>query len=215
MDIKGIILDMDGTMLDTEPLSFYGWEKAVNDIGLTLSQEFMFGCVGLPSAEICRNFLDHFGNDFDFVGFRERSQAHVKGVVEKSGVPLKPGLFELLDFIKEKNLKCAVATSTGRQRAMYLMDKVDISRYFDVIICGDSIKHGKPNPDIYLKTAEALGHSAEQCMAVEDSKNGILAAARANTYAVLIPDLIIPDNEMLSVATSKVESLFDVIELLK
>lgn len=214
MKIQGVIFDMDGTMFDTERISCLGWEAADREFGLHTPRSFMLSCMGLPSEAIRQKVLDRLGADFDYTRFRERKIAHMVAYTEKHGIPLKPGLEEILAEIKKNGQKCAVATSTSRERAMYHIEKSGLLPYFSVILCGDQIAHGKPHPDIYLRAAALLGVSPAGCMALEDSKNGILSAHRAGMFAVLIPDMIEPDAEMRAAADVVLPSLAEAIPYL-
>lgn len=214
MNYKAVIFDMDGTIFDTEPISCLSWHQAEKDLGFETPHEFILTCMGLPSEEIGKKLIALHGDSFDYELFREKKIAYADIYLKEHGVPLKPGLEELLKAIKKAGMKCAVATSTSRNRAMYHIDESGFTPYFSVIICGDQIENGKPNPDIYLKAAELLGVKPEDCIAVEDSRNGIFAAHNANMFSVLIPDMVPPDAEMLNAADVVLDSLTDVIEYL-
>ena len=215
MRIKGAIFDMDGTMFDSEQLSVLGWTKASEEMGFEIPMDFMLSCMGLPANVIAQMFVERYGKDFDYQNFRDRKITHMTAVIERDGVPVKPGLFELLDHLHAKQIPCAVATSTSEERAMYMLNTAGVKGYFQAIICGDMIENGKPAPDIYLKAAEALALDPADCMALEDSRNGIISASRAGMKAVLIPDMIPADDEMRAAAYAMVESLHDVVAMVE
>ncbi len=205
----GFIFDMDGTMFDTEQISLDAMDVVAEEFGIRLSMEFKLGLLGLPSEAIAERFYDAFGREFDFDGFRQRKIQVQDAVIEETGVPIKAGLTEILEYGKNHGIRMAVATSTSRKRAMSLLEEAGVIDYFQCVICGDSIQNGKPHPEIFLTAASSLGIAPERCIAFEDSRNGILAAHRANMFAVLIPDKIAPDQEMKAAADLLCNSLVD------
>ncbi len=134
--------------------------------------------------------------------------------IERNGMPYKSGLFELLDYLQTNNYKITVATSTESAKVKYYFDKSGLNEYIDKIVCGDMVKKGKPEPDIYLKASELLGLAPADCLALEDSPNGILSAHRAGIRPVMIPDLIEPDDALRKIIFAEVPTLSHVIELL-
>ena len=130
------------------------------------------------------------------------------------GTPLKPGLIELLSYLKENNYKIAVATSSNKEVALNHFKRANITEYFEVIVCGDMIENSKPAPDIYLKACELLDVIPSECLAIEDSPNGIRSAFSAELKPVMIPDLIQPAEEILEMVHSKLANLNEVIHLL-
>lgn len=212
--IKGVLFDMDGTMFDTETMSIYGWEAAAEKYGISITRDFMIGCMGLVTDAIRERFYDKYGRNFDYDAFRSDKLKIMEDVINKSGVPHKKGLTELLDYLKANGIKCAVATSTSHDRAMLNIERGKVLEYFDEIISGDMVEHGKPAPDIYILTAERLGLSPQECMVLEDSKNGIISAHLSGSAAVLIPDIIPIDEDMTAAADYMCDDLSQVIDLI-
>ncbi|MBR5153077.1 MAG: HAD family phosphatase [Clostridia bacterium] len=211
----GFVFDMDGTLFDTETISLDAMDTVASEFGMSLPEEFKLGLLGLPSEEIKQRFLSTFGDDFDYARFRSRKIEVQDAAVEKDGVPLKPGLTEILEYGRAQGISMAVATSTSRYRAINLLTKAGVVPYFQYILCGDEIKNGKPHPEIFMTAAEKLGLMPEECIAFEDSRNGIISAHRAGMFAILIPDKIEPDREMADAADLVCDSLFDAVEYIK
>lgn len=215
MKLKGLIFDMDGTMFDTEVISVSAMEHAAELYGIQLPRETMLGFMGLPGTEIRRQYLELFGDDFDYSGYRRKKIGYQDAVIDRDGVPVKPGLCALLEFARRRGLRCAVATSTNRDRAEDLIRRAGVRVYFDAVICGEDVEHGKPAPDIFCLAAETLGLAPEACAGIEDSRNGILAARRAGLFTILVPDLIPADDDMLKAADLRADSLADVLNFLR
>lgn len=215
MDIKGIVFDMDGTMFDTELISLEAMKLTAERYGIRLNRETMLGFIGLSGSEIKRRFLKIIGSDFDYDSYRLDKIIFQDNVIAENGVPIKPGLLELLNYAREKNILCAVATSTSRDRADALIKRAGIFDYFSAIVYGDDIVCGKPAPDIFILAAEKLGLPPSQCMGIEDSKNGILAVQKSGMLSVLIPDVIKPDDTMKNAASLLYDNLFEVKKYLE
>jgi len=213
--IKGIVFDMDGLMFDTERLSVDAWVRAGAEAGYAVSEALVAGTVGLDIKHTKRIFAERFGEDFDFDALRSVKLGYVDDFIEKHGMPVKPGLHELLRYLRSNRYKIALATSTAAARVAYYFEKTGLSEFFDGVVCGDSVQNGKPAPDIFLKAGELLGLPPAACLVLEDSPAGILAAHRAGMKPVLIPDLAEPDEEIRRLSFAQLPSLADVIPLLE
>ena len=213
--MKGILFDMDGTMFDTEVISVEAMQQVAKRYGVSVEYNAALEFLGLPREEIQRRFLKKFGQEFDYAGYRLDKIAYQNAIIKEKGVPIKPGLQELLQYAKENEILCGVATSTSRERTEDLLSRAGVENYFSVVVCGEDIEKGKPNPDIFLYTAEKMGLKPEECMVIEDSRNGILAASAAGIFSFLVPDLVPVDTEMQRAADVICESLFDVLEFIK
>ena len=130
-------------------------------------------------------------------------------------MPLKAGVKECLNYLKDKEIKTAVASSSSENSVMHHLENAGITHFFDEIICGDKIEKSKPEPDIYLAAASALGEEPKDCYAVEDSRSGLLSAHRAGCEVVFIPDLYKPDKEIQNIIDLKFEALFEFKEYIK
>jgi len=213
--INGVIFDMDGLMFDTERLAVQGWIYAGKQAGIDITEELVMRTLGLNIENTRRVFIERFGEQFDFYAHRQARLGHLKRYLDTYGVPVKPGLFELLDFLKREKIKTTVATSTDRPQAMELFIKAGVDGYFDDFISGDMIKRGKPEPDIYLSACALIDEAPENCMALEDSFAGIWSAHRAGMKPVIVPDLIAPDETITGLLYARVDTLSDVAGLIK
>lgn len=213
--IQAVIFDMDGLMFDTERVYYMGIERTGKEFHLQNALGIFPRLMGVSAAISKGIYLDFFGKDFPYDAFISRRQEIMDEIIRKDGVPVKPGLTELLSFLREKDYRTAVATSTSRGRTMEYLEQTDVVRFFDAVICGDMLERSKPDPDIYLKAAGAIGSAPSVCMALEDSPNGIRSAHAAGMKAVMVPDMVQPDEELEQLLYACVPTLRDVIPLLR
>ncbi|MBR2279528.1 MAG: HAD family phosphatase [Ruminococcus sp.] len=196
MSIKGAVFDMDGLMFDTENLTYKLQKEILAEAGLEFSLDDYKKTIGKRLADLPVLFYGLFGESYDFDRFRlECRNAYIK-YTEEYGIPVKDGLFELLDELKEKGIKIALATSTARRSAERTLKIAGVFDYFDELVCAEDVKNGKPDPEPFLKAAEKLSLEPSECIALEDSINGIKSAYLAGMKTVMVPDLIEPDDEI-------------------
>lgn len=203
--IKAVVFDMDGVLFDTERISCACFFEAARQLGLDITDEAVYGCLGLNAADardhVLRCMEEQYPKaSFPYESFRERLLELFAYRLEE-GAPVMEGVRELLDFLKERGVKTAVASSTGYDRVMSNLKSAGIDGYFQKVITGNMVEHSKPRPDIYLKACDALGVKPEDAMAVEDSPNGIKSAAAAGMVTVMVPDMM--------ESTPELEELFD------
>lgn len=207
MTIKGAVFDMDGLMLDTEKLLVRFWREAAAYYGYGMTDENVFEIRSLSRKYSVPLLKGIFGEDFPFDEVRSRRIALMNEYIDENGFDVKKGLFEMLDFLKENDYLVAVATATDRERAERYLKKIGAYEYFDAVICGDMVKNGKPEPDIYITAAAELGLSPEECAAFEDSPNGIKSAWSAGCKVIMIPDLTQPDDSVMPMLSGVYENL--------
>jgi HAD superfamily hydrolase (TIGR01509 family) len=212
--IEAVVFDMDGIIFDTESLSAQAWKYAGLEIGRDVA-EMHPQAMGMNADRIKQLFQDTYGDEFPYDVFRQNIIDYTDNYIAKHGLPVKPGLYELLDYLKQNGYKIAAASSTRRDCVMEYFNRAKITEYFDEIICGDMLEKSKPDPDIYLKAAGALKIEPRNCMALEDSPNGLNSAYRAGMKTVMVPDLIRPTPELQKLLFACVPSLNEVIPLLE
>ena len=193
--ILGVIFDMDGLMLDTEKLYTRFWKKAAEYYGFEMTDEHILGIRSMAAKFACTRLKGILGNSFDYYAVREKRRELMDEYIAAHGVEKKQGLDDLLKELSQRSIKLAVATATNRERTENYLRQTEVIDYFDVIVTGDMIQNGKPAPDIYQTAAKALGLDSTDCIALEDSPNGILSAYRAGCKPVMIPDLSQPDQD--------------------
>jgi len=213
--IKAVIFDMDGLMIDTEKLLVKYWLEAAHDYGYDLSREHILGIRSLAAKYAVPKLQAEIGADFDYNKVRTLRIQLMNQHIQKYGLEEKPGLGELLDYLKEHHYPVAVATATDLERTKRYLGSLDRLKYFDQIVCASMVANGKPAPDIYLEAAARLRIDPSDCMALEDSPNGILSAYRAGMYPVMVPDLSQPDEDTRKLLYRCIDDLTGVISLLE
>ncbi|MDE6540044.1 MAG: HAD family phosphatase [Ruminococcus sp.] len=215
MKVKGSVFDMDGLMLDTEKLLVRFWKESANSYGYEMTDENVFEIRSLSRKYSIPLLKGIFGENFPFNEVRNRRIALMNEYIDTYGFDVKKGLFELLDFLKENNYLIAVATATDRERAEHYLKKIDAYKYFNAVICGDMVKNGKPEPDIYITASCELGLMPEECVAFEDSPNGIKSAYSAGCKVIMIPDLTQPDGVVNPMLSGVYESLDKAVDFFR
>lgn len=213
--IKAIIFDMDGLMLDSERVKLKYRNMVKKELGLNYENDTIFETFGKTLAEIRQININKYGKDYPHEKISKRSRALWNEHIIKYGVPIKEGLLDLLKFLKDNEYKIAVATSTYEEETKYLLKLADIIHYFDIIVTGDQIINSKPNPDIYIEAANRLSIDPKYCLALEDSPNGVISAVKADMKVIMVPDLIEPSDLLRKNVNFVVDSLDDVVSILK
>ena len=212
---KAILFDMDGLILDTEKLYCRFWQEAARILGYPMTMEQALGMRSLNRHAGEAKLKSYFGEGISYTEVREKRIELMDAFVEKEGVTTKPGIWELLAFLQEKQIRTAIATSSPIGRTKKYLSSVHLENEFDAIVSGYMVEHGKPEPDIYVYAARQLGLEPENCIVLEDSPAGILAAYRAGCMPVMIPDLDEPDEETRKLLFAQAESLVQFREVLE
>jgi HAD superfamily hydrolase (TIGR01509 family) len=205
----GVIFDMDGLMLDTEQLGQRTWLDAARHAGYEIDPALFLRIVGRNRRDSAALMLEALGPAFDFEKVYRDSFARFDDHVARHGVPLKPGIVELLQELAAQKIPLGVATSTRNARARQHLEHAGLMRYFPVLVGGDEVANGKPAPDIYLEAARRLGIDPQRSFALEDSHAGVRAAHAAGFRVIMVPDLLPPTDEIAALATHVVASLHD------
>lgn len=213
--LKGVIFDMDGLMIDTESLLQIYWCKAANELGFPMTKDHVLGIRSLAAKYAIPHLKGIFGDDFDYYAVRKLRIEMMNDYISKHGITKKSGLDDLLEFLKTTNIKISVATATDFNRTQMYLKSINVFDYFDEILCGDMIENGKPAPDIYIKASRQLSLLPQECMALEDSPNGILSAHNAGCIPVMVPDLSQPDIDTSKLLFAKCDNLTEVIGVIK
>ena len=207
--IRGILFDMDGLVVDTEKLYSRFWREACAFYGYQMTYEqslCMRGLGGQAGEAMLHRF---FGEDADYMQLRSKRIELMDTFVEEHGVELKPGIFELMDFLEEKGIPAAITSSSPIPRIRKFLTPYGLDSRFAALCSGRDVPRGKPAPDIYLAGAKALNLPPEHCLALEDAPAGIESAYRAGCLPVMIPDLDPPDKNTKHMLYARADSLCD------
>lgn len=213
--VSGIIFDMDGVLIDSERQSNEGWLWAAGQLGVDMPMWLIDSFKGAPAELCCKFFDDYYKGVIDYWEAKELRTQHVYKIRETEGIPVKKGVKDIFEYIRNNGLKCAVATSTRRESAEKTLHEIGVWDYLDAVVYGDEVEHGKPEPDIFLRAAKAIGVNPSEAVVVEDSINGIKAGYAAGMRVVHIPDTIAIDDDIRKLTymvCADLNGLIDVVE---
>jgi len=210
-----IVFDMDGLMIDTEPLAIRGWKIAAKKLNVAIPDDIYPHLIGL-NRDLCKVVMHEWlGKDFPYEEALATLHASVDQYFEDYGVPIKPGLIQLLDNLDKLGIKKSVATSSATKRAVHKLTKVGIVHRFDAIIGGEQVTRSKPAPDIFLKAASVLNIEPKNAIVLEDSNPGAKGGYDAGMRVIVIPDLVPPSEITRTNAFAICEDLFQAWDIIK
>lgn len=205
-----VIFDMDGLMLDTEPLAARAWTDAAQALGVDFDHAVTLRLIGRNFADCQRLIVEHHGPSYPVDALMRSWHAAYDGIVEREGIALKTGLLELLAWLESRRIPKAVATSTRRSRAIAKLLHTGLLERFATLVGGDEVECGKPAPDIFVEAATRLGIAPVECIVLEDSEPGIRAALAGGIRPIMVPDLHAPPPDLVSANVLVLSSLHDV-----
>jgi beta-phosphoglucomutase-like phosphatase (HAD superfamily) len=232
--IKAVIFDMDGLMFDTERLCMWAWNQVAGELGREIPESTYMACVGTNNRDTRRIILDELGADFPYEEFYSRARVLMRQEMDRAGPPEKTGLRTLLEFLAKHRIPAAVATSSSRETALWMIDRAGLTGYFTAFAFGNEVTQGKPAPDIFLAALDRLNQARSatagnpqnedtailpallpaQCIVLEDSPAGLTGAAAAGMNPVFIKDIAEPSADVLALVKASPRNLAEVIELI-
>lgn len=214
--IQAVLFDCDGLMFDTERVAQNMWREIAKEYDVVLPDDLFVCITGVKDTSLMEPYyqtIPHLKEIRDEAGKKRFDLEFWKSFYPDR--LNKKGLVELNRFLEEKGIPCAICSSSKKEYVKTLLETVSVELQVDVIVGGDMVRHGKPDPEIFLKGAEMLNVQPENCLVLEDSKMGILAARNAKMHSCFIEDTIRPDEEMKEAIEYQREDLSQVMDLIK
>lgn len=187
--LQGVLLDMDGVLLDTERVAEKCWQAAEMETGFRMPEGFYFTLIGQTMPLIERRLVEVMDPACDIAAFLAVASRHYNHAILDQPIPVKQGAARLLRMLSERAIPLCLATSTGRKLADHKLQSTGLAEFLPERVCGDEVDNSKPAPDIYLEAARRLGLAPTCLLAVEDSGNGMCAALEAGCMVAHVPDI--------------------------
>lgn len=182
--LKAVLFDLDGVIVDSEPLHFEADMLTMRDYGVEISEEVLISYVGTSGPEMWAELIVQYGIPDTLPGIIARQLRHKKGLLAKAKLTAIEGIPELLRNIKGAGMRIALASSSSRFFIESVIENLGIAGYFEVVASGEEVARSKPAPDVFLRAAELLQIHPEDCVVIEDSANGVNAAKAAGMRAI-------------------------------
>lgn len=216
MEIKAVLFDMDGLMVDTESLSTEAFINSAKAQGYNMTKEETLKVLGFTKANIYQFWIDYFqGTNVDGKKLVDDHYEYIENILYTIGPEKMPYVEELLKYLRENNYKIAVASSSDTADIKNNLEKTKLEKYIDEIASGAEVENGKPAPDVFLLAAKRLGVDAKDCLILEDSKAGIKAGKASGAMVFMVPDMFTVDKECEDTADRILTNLGEVIEILE
>jgi HAD superfamily hydrolase (TIGR01509 family) len=213
-DFKAVVFDMDGLLLDTEMIALRAFKEACREQGLNPDLGVYYRCIGTTHARTREILQEGYGPNFPYDIISRTWNQKFTYQVENLPIPRKEGVDDLLKYLEQRAIRRVIVTSTRYPTAVKMLGNAGILGYFEFIIGGDQIQNGKPHPEIYLAACQKLGEIPSDCLALEDSENGVKSATAAGLVVIQVPDLVLPSAEFRSLGHMILRSLNDVQQYL-
>lgn len=204
---------MDGVLFDTERIHQESWHEIAKERNVELGEDYLQAISG-TAGEHMRHVVESHYHVEDGTEIVEECMRLVREKLEKE-VPVKTGVYEILDLFQKKGLKMAVASSSRKEQIQRNLHNAKIYAYFDEVVSSSEVEHGKPAPDVFLYAAEKIGCRPEECFVFEDSENGVRAGNAAGCMTIMIPDLIEPSEEIRPYCSEICSDFFGVAKMLE
>lgn len=210
-----VIFDMDGLMFDTEEVMCRAFIEVTGELGFYGTRDQFISLLGLSSADIQQKYREFYGDGIDAKELYRLGGERKLSIVKREGLPVKKGLFALLDAIDRLGIRKAVASSSDEQMILDNLDRAGLGGRFDLVVSAMGVKRGKPYPDLFLEVCSRLAVPPEKTLVLEDSQNGVEAALAGGIPVIHIPDFLRLPEETAGRCLAVCDSLDQVIPYLQ
>lgn len=214
-NIRAVLFDLDGTLIDTERVYRSCWPVAFKEFGYDLSDEQALYKRSLGQPFVYDYFKKLFGENIDYDAIKKYCVKLVEDRLKVEGIKLKKGVIETLEYLKTTDLKTAIVTASDLDRTKKYISSLNIIDYFDKIISTKSVERGKPAKDVYVYACNEINVEPCECIAVEDSPHGITSAYSAGCNVIMIPDQSLPTSDDKNKIITCFDDMSKIIDLLK
>ena len=213
-DFQAVIFDMDGVLFDSERTMLECWDEAARAHGFEGIERYYPDTIGVNAERTREIIMEAYGETFPYETIdRERMELY-RARYGGGKLPVKEGAARILSFLKQKGVKLALASSSGRKKAAMQLQSSGFQDYFDAVITGDMVQKSKPDPQIFLTACEKIGADPARTYVIEDSYEGIRAAHRGGFHPIMIPDMLPANEEMKLLSETILSSLDEAVQYL-
>jgi mannitol-1-/sugar-/sorbitol-6-/2-deoxyglucose-6-phosphatase len=213
--IEAVIFDMDGVLIDSEPLWRLAMIKGFSRFGMILTDEDCRKTTGHRLKEVILYWLEFHKKEMNLVSeIEEIIIVNLCQIINEKGTEIE-GVLSVLEFLKSKNIKVGLATSSSNLLMNTVLEKLQIHSFFSTMHSAEFLEHGKPHPEVFLKCANELRINPNKCLVIEDSINGMVAAKAAFMQVIVIPEIENFSNKKFELADYKLKNMNEVLELFK
>jgi len=184
--VRAIVFDMDGVLIDSEPLHLLAYQRFLSDFGLTFQQEDNHKFLGMKDLDCAKHLIEHHNLEMTALDFVARKEATLHKLFAEQ-LRMQPGVLDTLEDTYRLNVPAVIASSATLPTIELVVELKGIRKYFRHLCSGDEVTHGKPAPDVFLLAADRLGVRPSECLVIEDTFNGVCAAKAAGMMCIAIP----------------------------
>ena len=213
--VEGVILDLDGLVLDTESGYWWSWKKAAESMGYVAPSALRRSLLGRDASEVRQGVLDCFGDGFEWAEFTRLSAFWWYRHVRERGIPVKRGLRRLLSLLEQNRIPYCLATNSYRENALECLEFAGLGGRFNVMVARDDVRIGKPDPEIFQLASSRLALEINRCLVLEDSPCGVAGATSAGAFTVLVPSGLPMDRSARGLSDGECRDLLQVSECLR
>lgn len=213
-NIELFIFDMDGLIFETEKIFLKIMPEVIKSLGYPVNKDIIYNSIGMTTKNIENLYKNYYGENFPYSTFSKKIHQKLLEHNKLYGLELCDGVIDVLKYLKENNKKCVIASSSDKFIINEYINRNNLSSFFIDYTAGSEVTHGKPNPEIFLLAAKKQNVDPKNCIVFEDSYNGIRAAYKANMKAIMVPNVLDPNEEMENICTLIIKNIKEILKYL-